>query len=157
MKLPLQRIYIDTSVVGGYFDVESSNDSKKFFERVRKREVIIIISSLLEDELMDAPEKVRNLIKHFPSAQVEKVKLSKIAMNLAEKYIEAKVVGKTSVEDCRHIAVATICKADILVSWNFKHIVNVERINGYSSVNLKQGYNALDIRTPKESLHHEED
>ena len=74
---------------------------------------------------------------------------------LAENYLVAKVVGKTSIEDCRHISLATVCKADILVSWNFRHIVNVERINGYNSVNLKQGYKAIDIRTPKEVLHYE--
>lgn len=157
MKQPVQRIYIDTSVAGGYFDEEFSVDSKKFFTRVRKGEIIVIISSLLEAELVDAPEQVRNLINSLPQIQVEKIKLSAIAMELAEKYIAAKVVGKTSVEDCRHIAMATICKADVLVSWNFKHIVNVERINGYNSVNLKCKYTTLDIRTPKEVLHYEED
>ena len=50
MKQPLQRIYIDTSVAGGYFDAEFSDASKKFFERIRKREVIVIIFSLMEDE-----------------------------------------------------------------------------------------------------------
>jgi hypothetical protein len=77
-------------------------------------------------------------------------------MQLAALYVKEKVVGKTSIEDCRHIALATICKVDILVSWNFKHIVNVERINGYNLVNLNHGYGILDIRTPKEVLHYED-
>ncbi len=110
----------------------------------------MIISSLLESELIDAPKNVRQLIEHLPESQIEKIKLTEEAVQLADQYIKAKVVGKTSVEDCRHIAMATICKADVLVSWNFKHIVNVERINGYNSVNLNCGYKTLDIRTPKE-------
>ncbi len=59
-------------------------------------------------------------------------------------------VGKTSMDDCIHIAVATLSEVDILVSWNFKHIVNVCRIRGYNSVNLRLGYSTLEIRSPRE-------
>ena len=69
---------------------------------------------------------------------------------LAETYINEKVVGQTSYADCTHIALATINKADILASWNFRHIVNIDRIRGYNSVNMKLGYPILEIRTPKE-------
>lgn len=73
-------------------------------------------------------------------------------MELADSYISEGVVGKTSREDCFHIALATIHKADILVSWNFKHIVNVLRIRGYNAVNLKFGYSTIDIRSPQEII-----
>ena len=69
---------------------------------------------------------------------------------MADRYILENVVGKTSRADCQHIAMATIVKADVLVSWNFKHIVNLERIRGYNGVNLMLGYNQIEIRTPKE-------
>jgi hypothetical protein len=59
--------------------------------------------------------------------------------------------------DCRHIATATINKVDFLVSWNFKHIVNVFRIRGYNSINLRCGYSLLDIRSPKEIVNNEDD
>lgn len=155
MKKHLQRIYIDTSVAGGYFDKEFSDGSKKFFEQVRNGEAIVIISSLLEQELIDAPAKVRELIKNLPEKHIEKINHTLEAEELAENYLSAKVVGRTSIEDCRHIALASVYKANVLVSRNFKHIVNVERINGYNSVNLKYGYKTLDIRTPKEVLHYE--
>jgi hypothetical protein len=71
-------------------------------------------------------------------------------------YIEENVVGKTSRADCQHIAMATIYRADVLVSWNFKHIVNLERIRGYNSVNLRAGYQMTEIRTPKETFIYEE-
>ena len=72
------------------------------------------------------------------------------AKELANKYIAEKVVGETSFEDCCHIALATIFKVDVLASWNFKHIVNLERIKGYNGVNLKMGYSIIEIRNPKE-------
>jgi len=156
MKQSVKKIYIDTSVAGGYFDKEFSDDSKTFFARVKKGEIIIIVSSLLEEELVDAPEEVRELIKNLPAVQVQKAEQTPEATQLAENYVKEKVVGKTSIADCLHIAIATLSNADVLVSWNFKHIVNVERINGYNSVNLKYGYKTLDIRTPKEVLHYEE-
>ena len=79
------------------------------------------------------------------------------SLELAGHYVSEKVVGSASFDDCIHIALATIHKADILVSWNFKHIVNVYRIRGYNSVNLRQGYTALEIRSPKDIIHYEDD
>lgn len=83
--------------------------------------------------------------------------LTQEAIELANTYIAEKVVGKTSLEDCRHIALATISKVDVLASWNFKHIVNLERIKGYNSVNLRNGYQMLEIRSPKDLLRYEND
>ena len=54
--------------------------------------------------------------------------------------------------DALHIAVATVARVDVLVSWNFKHIVNLRRIHAYNAVNLKRGYPLLEIRTPREVL-----
>lgn len=84
------------------------------------------------------------------------VELTEQANQLADTYIAEKVVGKTSRSDCLHIALATINRVDILASWNFKHIVNIGRIRGYNSVNLKLGYPSLEIRTPKEILSYED-
>jgi hypothetical protein len=78
------------------------------------------------------------------------------AIKLADTYISEKVVGKTSLEDCRHIALATIYRVDVLASWNFKHIVNLDRIKGYNSVNYRLGYPMIEIRSPKDLLHYED-
>jgi hypothetical protein len=78
------------------------------------------------------------------------------ASKLADTYISEKVVGKTSLEDCRHIALATIYRVDVLASWNFKHIVNLDRIKGYNSVNYRLGYPMIEIRSPKDLLHYED-
>ena len=145
-----QRIYIDTSVVGGYFDIEFLADTISFFERVKNKELIVVVSDLLEAELLRAPDFVKELVPSLPQTQIERIKLSPEAIELADKYIDAKVIGKTSRADCQHIAIATLCNADVLVSWNFKHIVNLDRIRGYNGINFQNGYKMIEIRTPKE-------
>ena len=147
-----QRIYIDTSVVGGYFDDEFSKDTIPFFESVSNGDFLIIVSDLLEAELLGAPDFVRKLFATILEENIERVKLTPEATTLADKYIEAKVVGKTSRADCQYIAIATLNKADILISWNFKHIVNLDRIRGYNGINYQNGYNMIEIRTPKEII-----
>lgn len=74
---------------------------------------------------------------------------------LAQQYVLENVVGKTSFDDCIHIAAATVHNVDILVSWNFKHIVNVYRIRGYNSINMRLNYHTLEIRSPKEIIEYE--
>jgi hypothetical protein len=78
--------------------------------------------------------------------------LTEDAIQLADAYITEKVVGRTSLEDCRHIALATINRVDVLASWNFKHIVNLDRIKGYNSVNLRLGFPMIEIRSPKDLI-----
>lgn len=75
---------------------------------------------------------------------------------MAEAYLSEGVITKKSRVDAQHIATATTNRVDVLVSWNFKHIVNLERIHGYNSVNLKLGYPMIEIRTPTEVLHYED-
>jgi len=65
-------------------------------------------------------------------------------------------VSRNFIADAQHIAIATIEKVDILVSWNFKHIVNINRIHAFNSVNIRLGYPLLEIRTPREVLENEE-
>jgi hypothetical protein len=146
----IKRVYIDTSVVGGNFDKEFSEDTLPFFKRVINGEITMIVSDLLEAELLRAPEFVKELLDDLPKTSKETIKLSEEAIMLADKYIEAKVVGRTSRADCQHIAIATLCHADVLVSWNFKHIVNLDRIRGYNGINFQNGYQMIEIRTPKE-------
>lgn len=150
-----KRVYIDTSVVGGQFDKEFSADTVPFFEAVTKGLFIIIVSDLLEAELLRAPQQVRDFLAILPSHQLENIRLTQEAGELADEYIKAKVVGQTSRADCQHIAMATLAKADILVSWNFKHIVNLDKIRGYNGINYQLGHSMIEIRTPKEIINYD--
>jgi len=147
-----QRIYIDTSVVGGYFDEEFKDATISLFHRLENKEIIFVISDLLDLELIDAPERVRQLLQNYSPDNFERVSLTEEALKLADTYVSEKVVGKTSIEDCRHIALATINRVDVLASWNFKHIVNLDRIKGYNSVNLRLGFPMIEIRSPKDLI-----
>ncbi len=147
-----QRIYFDTSVFGGYFDTEFEEFTKPLFDRILNGEFIVLLSTMLDEELEFAPEQIKELISKIDDDFTEFLKDKDEAVELATEYIEEKVVGKTSYADCLHIALATIYQADLLVSWNFKHIVNVERIRGYNSINIKNGYKQLDIRSPRELM-----
>ena len=148
------RIYIDTSIVGGFFDAVFEKETKLLFKRLEDKEVVFVISNLLREELKDAPEHVKNLLANYPDDNFETVVLTDEAEELADKYIAERVVGQTSLDDCRHIALATIYKVDILASWNFRHIVNLTRIKGYNAVNLKNGYQTLEIRNPKDLINY---
>lgn len=153
----VQRIYIDTSIVGGYFDEEFTAATKMLFQRLENKEIKFVVSDLLDLELIQAPAHVKELLFKFPITYFERVELTEEAIKLADTYIEENVVGKTSLEDCRHIAMATIYKVDVLASWNFKHIVNLDKIKGYNSVNLKMGYTMIEIRSPKDLVKYEDE
>ena len=152
-----QRIYIDTSIVGGYFDEEFKEATIKLFERLENNEIIFVVSDLLDLELLNAPTQVREHLQKYSSDKFQRVELTEEAVKLADSYITERVVGKTSLEDCRHIALATINKVDVLASWNFKHIVNLDRIKGYNSVNLRSGYSIIEIRSPKDLIKYGDD
>lgn len=152
-----QRIYIDTSVFGGHFDNEFKEHTIPLFERIKAGEFVILYSTITQDELENAPENVKELVKNLKADLAEFIEITEEAVDLVTEYITEKVVGQTSFADCLHIALATINRADFLVSWNFKHIVNIERIRGYNSINIKKGYRQLEIRSPREFEKYEDD
>ena len=155
MESRIQRIYLDTSVIGGYYDSEFEEDTRILFEKIKLEQFHVVLSDITEGELQEAPEMIRNLFIELSAGLATKIELTEEAVQLADTYLAEKVVGKTSRVDCFHIALATIQRVDILVSWNFKHIVNVQRIRGYNSVNMKMGYPTIDIRSPKEIIYYE--
>lgn len=142
--------------MGGYFDEEFSEVTTELFKRLENNEIVFVVSDLLDLELTSAPKNVRELLYKFAPDKFERVQLTEEAINLADTYISDGVVGKTSLEDCRHIALATINKVDALASWNFKHIVNLDRIKGYNSVNYRLGYPIIEICSPKDLLRYED-
>ena len=152
-----QRLYIDTSVFGGYLDEEFSEHTIPLFDRIRNEEFVLLFSTITQDELEKAPENVKGLVKSLKAENTEFLEMSEEVIELATKFIAENVVGQTSFADCLHIALATINRADFLVSWNFKHIVNIQRIRGYNSINIKNGYKPLEIRSPREFKIYEDD
>ena len=150
-----RRIYTDTSVIGGCLDPEFQVPSSRLVEKFKLGEAVIVLSELTLLELVDAPEKVRDVLKPIPEEHREYLDLTPEAAELADRYLKEGVIGLGKRIDAQHIAIATISRVDVLVSWNFRHIVNLARIRGYNSVNLRQGYPVLEIRSPSEVLEDE--
>ena len=149
-------LYLDTSIIGGYFDDEFMLDTQQLFREIQAGRYDIVISDLTLKELIKAPENVRTLLRDL-AVNFNEVIATNECVELASEYLMEKVVGQTSLDDCIHIATATVYKVDLLVSWNFKHIVNVHRIRGYNAVNMKNGYQPIDIRSPNNLISYEDE
>ena len=144
------RIYTDTSVLGDCEDDEFRDPSLRLIEAFVDGELTLVLSELTLRELEAAPEEVRAVVGRVPAAHVEPLSLAPEAEELASAYIEDGAIGPRMRADALHIALATVARVDVLVSWNFRHIVNLKRIHAYNAVNLKKGYPRLEIRTPRE-------
>jgi predicted nucleic acid-binding protein len=144
------RIYVDTSVIGGCFDEEFRVPSLRLIERIRTGNAVLVLSDITQTELVAAPPEVRHVVTGLPRNCLELVFQSLESDALAEEYIREAVVSSRMRADAQHIAAATVAKVDVLVSWNFQHIVNLDRIHGFNAVNLRAGYSLLEIRSPME-------
>ena len=144
------RIYLDTSVIGGCLDDEFSEYSGKLLEMFVSGKAILLASDLLLRELEAAPVAVQAVLPRIPMVDLERVALGDEAERLKELYLAADVVGPASANDAWHVALATVARADMIVSWNFKHIVHFEKMRGFNAVNLREGYGRLDIFAPPE-------
>lgn len=152
-----QLVYVDTSVVGGCFDVEFREWSDELFEVLEKGSSLLMLSDLTLRELENAREEVRMKVWSVHEDNRVGVGIDDEAIALAQTYIQEGALTNKSYNDALHIALATIHNADVLASWNFKHIVNLNRIRLYNSINLRLGYRLIEIRTPREILNTEND
>lgn len=146
------KVYSDTSTVGGCFDEEFAEWSNALFEEFKIGKKILVLSDLTLQELEPAPQEVKDKLAEVPKKYQIPIGIIDEAFQLAETYINEGALTMRSFNDALHIALATIYNTDVLASWNFKHIVNLNRIRLYNSINLKLGYRMIEIRTPREIL-----
>jgi predicted nucleic acid-binding protein len=144
------RVYVDTSVFGGTQDAEFAWASRRFLHRVQEGHFTIVVSSMVIRELADAPTAVQDVLRELDAVRYERVELSGDVKLLANAYLEAGIVPPGSSEDAIHVAAATVAGVDLIVSWNFRHIVCYRRIHMYNGINLLKGYRMTDIRSPRE-------
>ena len=147
-----QRIYIDTSVMGGYYDADFEIATRQLFERIENKEFDVVFSEVNDEELLFAPLHVKAVKNRIPSECFHYIEMTESARKLAQLYISEKALGKASENDAYHIALASLNRVDCLISWNFKHIVNFNRIKIFNSINMRYGYPLIDIRSPFEFL-----
>jgi hypothetical protein len=151
---PRLRAYADTSVFGGAFDEEFQPAGSRFFDLVRDGTLELVICIAVRDELAASPPGVRGLYAEM-LAFADIVDVPSAALHLRSAYIAAGVVSARHALDALHVATATVSKCAMIVSWNFKHIVNYRRIPMYNAVNALNGYNAIAIYSPLELVNDE--
>ncbi|MBN1507610.1 MAG: PIN domain-containing protein [Sedimentisphaerales bacterium] len=144
------RIYLDTSVLGGCFDEEFRDASRQFLKTAYRQQITPLISEILLRELAEAPRNVRNLLSRMMLADLERLEVSDDAVELHDAYLAAAIVSARHADDALHVALATVARADVLVSWNFKHLVNPARIRAFNGVNTSRGYGPIIIMTPSD-------
>ena len=145
-----QRIYLDTSVIGGYYDIEFETETKQLFKRITDKEFDVYFSEVNDTELINAPQYIKDVKSLIPSDCFHYIEMTDEVKVLALSYIRENALGEASRNDAYHIALVSINRLDCLISWNFKHIVNFDRIKMFNSINLRFGYPMIDIRSPLE-------
>jgi len=151
------RVYADTSVFGGCFDDEFTDESKLFFSAIRAGKYTLVVSTTTLAELRGAPKHVRQVLAELPKDAVEMMEFSEQIVDLRNAYLAAGILKPENKSDAEHIASASVADVDFVVSWNFKHIVHFEKIAGYQAVNLMNGYKEIRIYSPKEVVESEEE
>ncbi len=151
----VQIAYTDTSVFGGVFDDEYMTASREFFDLVRQGRFELLVSDITRKEIASAPPKVQN---HFDEMlpMMRMVAIDEGVLRLRNAYVLAGIVGEKWADDAGHVAAATIGGADLIVSWNFRHIVHFDKIRQYNAISVLNGYRELDIRSPAEVIDYEE-
>jgi len=155
LKTP--RIYLDPSVLGGCFDPEFAQWSTKLIDDVRAGRFVPVLSDVTAAEVRDAPAVVQAVHEELLGNAGDLLPVTAEALELAAAYETRGVLGARFRNDMLHIALATIAEVDVLVSWNFRHIVRLDKIRLFNAVNLELGYKPLTIYSPREVIIYEDD
>lgn len=155
--MKVQRVYIDTSVIGGCHDDEFSTWSNGLMKDFRLGNFRPIISRIVTLEIADAPYVVKKTYAELLDMDHELLEITAEATGLSDLYQERGILTPKFYEDALHIGLATIAEVDVLVSWNFKHIVHFDKIRLFNAVNIEQGYKSLQIYSPREVTNYGED
>jgi len=148
------QVYLDTSVFGGCYDEKFAADSRRVFDLARTGRLRLIVSDVVLAELAPAPPQVREVIQRLPKEALSIRPIDEEVIRLRDAYLAAGVLTGRWIDDATHVASASIARVDALVSWNFKHIVRLDKIKAFNQVNLANGYGILMIHSPTELREH---
>lgn len=155
------KVYLDTSVIS-YLDQqdapEKMQETREVWECLKKGRYDICISDIVLDELGKCREdKLKILLSYLQQLSYHVIQTNEKTIELAEKFIDFGFLKRKSFDDCRHIAAAILAGCDVIVSWNFKHIVNVKTIRGIKVITTLEGYKDLLIYPPSALLEEDSD
>ena len=147
---------MDTSVFGGVFDPEFATASSRFLEQARGDKFKLVISPLVEAEISQAPPRVQALYQSVVWLS-EMALVAEAAGHLQAAYLRARILSSQWARDALHVANASAAGCQILVSWNFRHIVHYDKIPLYNAINIREGYSPIAIHTPQEVIEYEKE
>lgn len=149
-------VYADTSVFGGVLDDEFRVPSKASVDAVSAGRFALITSELVRQEIAAAPPDIRQLFEDLlPIANIATVTTD--TLRLQQAYLDASILSERFATDALHVGLATVSGASMIVSWNFRHIVNFQEIPKYNAVNKLHGYGDIAIYSPWEVIEHEDE
>ncbi len=148
--MKIQRIYTDTSVIGGCFDSEFAKWSNGLMQDFKLGTFNPLLSEIVSAEIENTPAPVQELYQELLALHSELISVTEEMVELADSYQKHNILTPKYYDDGLHIAIATVMEADLLVSWNFKHIVRAEKIRLFNAVNLENGYKTVQIYSPRE-------
>ncbi len=145
----LESVYLDTSILSAYFDNRDEGrrlETKRFFDKLLRENVYVSELVLEELELISNPQLRREVLQF--ARKFRTLEISEKANELAEEYVEENIFPEKYFSDALHLAIATIGKINVLVSWNFEHIVKRKTKISVNLVNTLKGYHTIDIASP---------
>jgi predicted nucleic acid-binding protein len=148
------RFYFDTSVLGAVTDREDPRRieaTRKVLQALEDGLHDGVISNVVQEELEEAPTEVqRTILQELNRIEFELVTEDLESRNLFQEYEAARILPRRYRNDLRHVAVATVARVDALVSWNFRHLVNLRTRRAVHAVNVRMGYPLIEIVSPEE-------
>lgn len=150
------RIYLDTSVIGRCHDEEFRTWSNGLMKDFRLKNYLPVLSELTFDEISKAPKPVQETLRTLLEYDPEVLEITEVALDLSEEYLNRKILTPKFRDDALHIALASLANVDVLVSWNFRHIVHYDKIRLFNAVNIENGLKSIDIYSPREVTNYEE-
>jgi len=148
------RLYLETSAIS-YLDQlergEQCADTHRLWEKIKDGVFEAVISDVCVAEITKCSERKRSTLFGYLS-QIEYTAVEVVSddktLKVARCFIDLGILKQTSYDDCQHIAAAITNECDVIVSWNFKHIVNLKTISGVKAVTALEGYTDVLICTP---------
>lgn len=154
------KVYLDTSVISHLIqeDVpEKMADTRQLWEMFRNGRYDVYLSTVTLEEIDDCPEPKRGrLYDYLKQIDYTLLRVDDDVSEIATQIIEMGILTKKSYDDCQHIGVAIINECDCIVSWNFKHIVNIKTIRGVRAITNLKGHKPIEILNPSVLLESEE-
>jgi predicted nucleic acid-binding protein len=153
----IPKIYLETSVLNFVFADDSPDkkaDTIKLFEEIKNGRYAPFTSDYVKKEINNTPDrnKKEEMNKLIVEHNIKRLRKTNEIKRLADEYVKEGIIPEKYTTDALHIAAATVYDLDIIVSWNFQHIVKRKTIVMTEAVNLRNGYKRVEIYSPTEVI-----